>query len=231
MLRVAMLALGASLTAGALAPQEAAAQLSGRERAEAERRGGVIVRQDDRRDRDSRVDGRRDGRDRDELRRLEREYRARRDHDRRDDRRRYDCDADDDDDFNRGRASRGSGPPFCRNGRGHPVHGMSWCRQKGWEDASLRNAGWRDIILRRPRTVAQSDLGRSILLDILGSSGYGRFDQQRSRLGLGSSLTGRWYDSSDGSLLNLFAGGIQVARILDRDRDGRADVVLLNYGR
>lgn len=24
------------------------------------------------------------------------------------------------------------GPPFCRNGEGHPVHGMQWCRDKGF---------------------------------------------------------------------------------------------------
>jgi hypothetical protein len=26
----------------------------------------------------------------------------------------------------------GNGPPFCRNGQGHPVHGRQWCRDKGW---------------------------------------------------------------------------------------------------
>lgn len=24
------------------------------------------------------------------------------------------------------------GPEFCRNGQGHPVHGMQWCRDKGF---------------------------------------------------------------------------------------------------
>ncbi|MGQ0813495.1 MAG: hypothetical protein ACT4O1_03430 [Gemmatimonadota bacterium] len=278
MLRVAMLALGASLSAGALAPQEAAAQLNGRERAEAARRGDVVIRQGDRRDiridgrRDERcydddryderrrkleeqyrrdrerldaryrdrlrrLEGQRDRRSRDEHSRLEREWRNERDRfdrarrdfrdrDRDDDDRWDDCDDDDDRRF----GSR-SGPPFCRNGQGHPVHGMAWCRQKGWEGASLRNTGWGDVILRRPRYGAQSDLGRNILLDVLGSKVLGRFDQQRLRLGASSGLTGRWLDTSNGSVLNLFAGGLQVAQILDRNRDGRADVVLMNYGR
>lgn len=26
------------------------------------------------------------------------------------------------------KAKKGNGPPFCRNGQGHPVHGMDWCR-------------------------------------------------------------------------------------------------------
>src|SRR5688572_5522178 len=59
MFRVAMLALGATLTFGALAPQDASAQLSGRERSEAAKRGGVIVPQDRR---DDRVYDRRDDR-------------------------------------------------------------------------------------------------------------------------------------------------------------------------
>lgn len=28
-------------------------------------------------------------------------------------------------------ADRG-GPPFCRNGEGHPVHGQRWCEEKGY---------------------------------------------------------------------------------------------------
>lgn len=26
----------------------------------------------------------------------------------------------------------GKGPPFCRNGQGHPVHGRRWCEEKGF---------------------------------------------------------------------------------------------------
>lgn len=236
MLRVAMLALGATLTIGALAPQDAAAQLSGREQSERARRGGVVVPQDRRDDRvyDRRDDrcyehDRHDARDRDDrYRGKDRNDKYDRDRDRND--RRDDCD-DDRYRYGDGRDHRGNGPPFCRSGQGHPVHGRAWCRQKGWESASLRNVGWGDVILRRPRYGYQSDLGRNILLDILGGSVYNRFDSQRSRLGLTSGLVGRWQDTSSGSVLNLFSSGIQVAQILDRNRDGRADLVLLNYGR
>lgn len=222
MLRISMLALAASLTMVAAVPSESAAQLNGRERSESAKRGGVVVPQTDRRG-----DWGRDGDwDRDRDRRCY-EYDKKRD--KKGDRDRDDCDdrrdrRDDD------RYRQGSGPKFCQSGQGHPVHGRAWCRQKGWENASMRNTGWGDVILRRPRS-SQNDLGRSVLMDILGRTVYGRFDSQRSRLGLDSGLTGQWRDSSAGSVLNLYASGIQIGQILDRNRDGRADVVYMNYGR
>lgn len=230
MLKVAMLALGASLTMGALAPEEAAAQ-SGRQRAET-RSGGVVI--PDRRD--GRIDERviRDGRcydrrnDRDDDSDSDRKRGKGKKNDRRFDNARYDIDCDDDD-YRMSSNRKGNGPKFCRNGQGHPVHGMSWCRDKGWDRGSLRNVRWEDVILRRPRADVRHDLGRSVLQDILGRTVYGRFDQQRSRLGLSSSLVGRWSDTRNGSVLNLFSSGVQIAQILDRNRDGHADVVLVNY--
>lgn len=230
MLRVAMLALGATLTVGAIAPKDAAAQASGRERAEAGQRGGVII--DGRRD--SRVDGRcYDDRYDDRYERRDRRDDRNRERDRSERRRANERRSDDCDDYYKGRNDgKRNGPKFCQNGQGHPVHGMAWCREKGWgRGYSLRNTGWGDVILRRPRDVARRDLRRSVLEEILGRSVYGRFDNQRQRLGLNSPLTGQWTDSRDGTLLNLFSGGVQVARILDRNRDGRADVVLIAYGR
>lgn len=55
----------------------------------------------------------------------------RRERDRNDDRDddRYDDRYDDDRD-----SRRGEGPPFCRNGEGHPVHGWEWCEEKGYGD-------------------------------------------------------------------------------------------------
>jgi len=233
-----MVALGATLTVGALAPRDAAAQASGRERAEASRRGGVIV--DGRRD--SRVDDRcydddrydRDGRN---DRRDDR-YRNRDDRDsdseryrRSSNRDRYDCD----DIYRTSRSSKnGNGPKFCRNGQGHPVHGMAWCRDKGWDrdrGYSLRNVNWNDVYLRRVRDAARRDLGRNALEDILGRVVYSRFDNQRSRLGLNGPVMGDWRDTSGGAVLDLFANGLKFAQILDRNRDGRADVVLLAYDR
>ena len=238
MLKVAMLALGATLTFGAIAPQDAAAQLNGRERVNG--RTTTTTRTSDRRD--ARVDSRcyDDDRDSDRdsdngkyknknkskhqsgrVRTTSSTYDPRYDTS-------YNC--DDNGSYNTTNGKRGNGPPFCRNGQGHPVHGMQWCRDKGWSNGySLRNVGWEDVILRR-RNVAQGDLGRSVLSDILGRVVYSRFDTQRQRLGVNQPLTGRWQETSNGTLLDLFAGGLQIAQILDRNRDGRADVVLLNYG-
>lgn len=237
MLRVAMLALGATLTIGAIAPHDAAAQ-SGRQRAQGQGDVRVDGRRNDRVYNDGRVysDGRCYDQGRYDRRENDRYERGRgKKHDRDDDDRddRYENDRyrsgsyDPDCDYNRS-SREGKGPKFCRNGQGHPVYGMAWCRDKGF---GLRNTGWQDVILRRPRYDTRSDLGRSVLQDVLGRVVYGRFDSQRNRLGVRQPLVGRWLDTSNGSVLNLFAGGLQIAQILDRNRDGRADVVLMNYGR
>jgi hypothetical protein len=224
MLRTAMLAIAASFTVGVMAPNDAAAQVTPLKTATTPRAGGVIVHQDPRindgrcYDDDDRYDRDRydHGHDKDKNKGDKYKNKDGRYGDR-------DCDWQ----SSSGSSKKGNGPPFCRSGQGHPVHGMAWCREKGW--TSLRNTGWGDVILRRPRN-GQQDLGSSILQDILGRTVYGRFDQQRMRLGVHSPLVGRWGDTSDGSQLNLFAGGVQIGQILDRNRDGRADLVLLNYG-
>jgi hypothetical protein len=224
MLKVSMLALGASLMIGAAMPGDAAAQLSGRAQSEAAKRGGVIVPQTDRRD------DRRDDRCYDDRYDDRRGKNKKNDRDRDNDRRWDNCDDDRRDGRYDDRNRNGNGPKFCQNGQGHPVHGRAWCRQKGWDNASLRNTGWGDVILRRPR-YEQSSLGRSVLEQILGRTVYNRFDGQRSRLGLSSNMTGQWRNTSNGTVLDLFASGIQIAQLIDRNRDGRADVVLMNYGR
>ena len=243
MVKLATVALGATLALGVMAPRDAAAQ-SGRQRAED--RGGVIIPQS------SRNDGRvySDGVCRDQTNgRSEAEGRGRhkgKDHDRYDKRR----DHDDDDRYDRNRDDRdryqnnsydpdcnysssdSRGPKFCQNGQGHPVYGMAWCRQKGYgTNYSMRDTGWRDVILRRPRYGAQGDLNSSLLQQVLGRSVYNRFEDQAYRLGVRSPLEGRWLDMTNGSVLNLFAGGLQIAEIVDQNRDGRADIVRLNYGR
>lgn len=260
-----MLALGATLTIGAIAPQEVSAQTA-RERARgtttprADRRD-VILGTIDGRNRDGCYEDSRDGRsrhkdkfkskhkgkDHDDRMRSGRdddddddhEDRARdgRDdeherHDRIEHRRTSNRNDDCDDDDRRSVSSKkGNGPPFCRNGQGHPVHGMQWCRDKGWDNrSSMRNAGWEDVILRRPRDTTQRDLNRGVLESVLGQVVYGRMDQQRLRLGAAGPLVGRWLNTTNGSVLNVFAEGVQIAQFLDRNNDGRADVVLLNYG-
>lgn len=64
-----------------------------------------------------------------------------------------------------GKAARGGGPPFCRNGSGHPVHGRQWCLEKGWglgNDRGLWDLGREDRRIPRRRN------DRSILDDVLG---------------------------------------------------------------
>jgi hypothetical protein len=207
MLKVTMLALGASLMFGAVAADDAAAQ-SGRDRAEAAKRGTVIVPQD--RDRDVVV------RDRDRDGRNDRDW-------------------DDDDrwDDRNGKNKKGKGPKFCQNGQGHPVHGRAWCRQKGYDTGygMYDRVDWGDVVLRRGRYDTRRDMSRSTLENILGSVVLGRFDRQRSRLGYNQPLYGRWVDSDAGSVLRVLSGNQPIAQVIDRNRDGRADLVLLYNGR
>lgn len=52
----------------------------------------------------------------------------------------------------RERPRRGHGPPFCRSGVGHPVHGPAWCLEKGW-GLGARNR----VFLDRGRVVFWDD--------------------------------------------------------------------------
>jgi hypothetical protein len=46
----------------------------------------------------------------------------------------------------------GGGPPFCRNGQGHPTKGWQWCVDKGWGGSAGPVFGRRpaDVIYRNP---------------------------------------------------------------------------------
>lgn len=140
---------------------------------------------------------------------------------------------DDSDSDSEARGRRGNGPPFCRNGEGHPVFGMSWCRDKGfaggrWDrDARWERGSWEDVILR-PRRNDRGILDRGGLADVLGDIILGRLE---SRAGGYGTLTGRWAPVREGRLLQVRAGSVPVAELLDRDGDGRADLVLLNRSR
>src|SRR5688572_9536330 len=87
----------------------------------------------------------------------------------RDDRDRDDRRVDDrrGDKAGRGAAKKGNGPPFCRNGQGHPVHGRAWCERKGWSQA-----GWGDVIYRS-RVPRERRLEQPTLRDILGDVVFG----------------------------------------------------------
>lgn len=162
-------------------------------------------------------------------------------YDRRDDRRdnrRYD--------YGRGQKRNGNGPAFCRNGRGHPVHGRQWCRDKGWDydrdwdrrerdrrdrdrrDRDWDRVDWGDIIFGG-RDRRGDRLSSNILLSLLGDRVFGRLDNhRRSRGYYNNNMDGRWVRYGNGEILQIFAGGVQIAQLIDANRDGRAETVLLN---
>lgn len=158
---------------------------------------------------------------------------------------------DRDDDWDDDRGYRNDdGPPFCRNGNGHPVHGWEWCEDKGygrrrihwpgdrrdrWEDRT-----WKDIVFgdrrdrdgRRRRGYYDYDrrLDRATLADILGDHAYRRFDDHRRAQRLDDGLVGYWVrpDDNHSRVLHLFAGDIPLAILSDFDGDWRVDAVRVN---
>jgi hypothetical protein len=129
-------------------------------------------------------------------------------------------------------ARRGNGPPFCRNGEGHPVHGRAWCRDKGWEQGGeWRDVSWEDVIFGRPDTRERraDGLDRGGLLDVLGDVVLDRLQRHGESFGNGA-LAGRFVEGT-ARVLQVRAGDVPVAEFLDGDRDGRVDRVLLRTHR
>lgn len=138
------------------------------------------------------------------------------------------------------RGGKKGGPPFCRNGQGHPVHGRRWCVDKGFGLGSGRSEwdqmGWNDVTFRMPRDSRDRDAwlrrgtldGRG-LADVLGSNVYGRLNRYGDAHGWDGALGGSWLGSAYGSGLHLrlFSGGIPVADLVDLNRDGRVDTIRL----
>jgi hypothetical protein len=130
-----------------------------------------------------------------------------------------------------GQARQGQGPPFCRNGQGHPVHGRQWCREKGWTATWSRNV-WDDARVRLPRDRRSGGiLEQGTLAEVIDRVVFGRVAERRSRLGIDAPMQGRWLFTPEGaSVLQIRAGGIPIAELTDLNGDGRADLVLLNEG-
>lgn len=143
----------------------------------------------------------------------------------------------------RGRKTKkGKGPAFCRSGAGHPVHGRSWCAEKGWglgndryrndryDDRYERDRTWGDIIFGRTprRTDDRVTLSSGVLQDVLGRRTLDRFRAYSRELGLRDALNGRWSERRDGSrLLRLQSDDVPVAVLYDDNRDGRVDLIRL----
>lgn len=135
----------------------------------------------------------------------------------------------------RGQANaRGNGPPFCRSGEGHPVHGRRWCAEHGWplgSEGLWRRGSWEDVIFRSPRDRRQGSLSRDDVLETLGQVVFGRVDDHRRRLGASDPLSARWQTEANGArVLQIRSGSRPVAEMTDLNGDGRADLVLIAGG-
>ncbi|MDX1567457.1 MAG: hypothetical protein R3223_06630 [Longimicrobiales bacterium] len=140
------------------------------------------------------------------------------------------------------------GPPFCRSGEGHPVHGWGWCVRKGFAPAYPRyGARPRGVISRRSapccvwRPWDRSDvrfhsgtwypaaggldegqvvriLGRAVVEDLYATAGYRR----------DVPLEGRWHPSTGAArVLQVRAGTTPLAEFTDVDGDRRVDRALV----
>lgn len=141
-------------------------------------------------------------------------------------------------------ARKGNGPPFCRSGEGHPVHGREWCARKGWGggygydgrydryDDRWDRASWSDVILRGPQPTTDRRVRPPSVADILGDVVLGRLSEHGRERGYRGAVDGRWVPLGDrGSVLQLRMGGLPLAELADADRDGRSELVLLSRGR
>lgn len=126
--------------------------------------------------------------------------------------------------YEQSRDRQGNGPPFCRNGQGHPVHGMAWCEDKGWA-----RVAWNDVVFKgADRRYEDPYVREPSIVDILGDVVLGRLTTQMANLGLEGAMEGRWVPMDDGpTVLQLRVGDSPLAEFTDLDRDGRADVVLV----
>jgi hypothetical protein len=128
-----------------------------------------------------------------------------------------------------GKSKNGNGPAFSRSGAGHPQFGRQWCLDKGFGlgNSNWGKAGWGDVVLRRNGS-RSSNVSSGTLSDILGRVIFGRLQSQSN----GGALSGLWLTPATGPVvLQVQSGGRPFAEFVDRNRDGRAEVVLLNLRR
>jgi hypothetical protein len=100
-----------------------------------------------------------------------------------------------------GKAKKGNGPAFCRNGQGHPVHGWEWCRQKGWDGGAVNYPGsrTRTAVPRQRDVYSERSRGRinHPAFDNGYADGYERgLDDGRDRREFDPTRHG-WYRSAD----------------------------------
>ncbi|MEX2582576.1 MAG: hypothetical protein WD766_04855 [Gemmatimonadota bacterium] len=128
-------------------------------------------------------------------------------------------------------AGSGEGPPFCRNGQGHPVFGRDWCYERGFglgaRDIRWDDRGWEDVIFGGQQRQRSGSLDRGGLADVLGDVIYGRILDVSRATGGNEPLVGRWLrPGGSASVLQVRAGSLPIAELSDVDGDGRVDAVL-----
>jgi multidrug efflux pump subunit AcrA (membrane-fusion protein) len=130
------------------------------------------------------------------------------------------------DDYDNGR--NGNAPAFCRSGAGHPVYGREWCRERGYGPGSGRweSTRWESILFRDQYVRRNQQLSRSALMNLLGSVALSRFESYGRQYGNGM-MSGYWLPETSSNILQLSIGNVPIARLIDQNRDGRVDNVLL----
>lgn len=124
-------------------------------------------------------------------------------------------------------------PSFCRSGAGHPVWGRQWCVDKGFGLGLDQDVRWSRVIgidnVVFRRDVSDADLSRNVLLDVLGDVVFNRLATHAITLGFVDPLAGRWIGQPTGGprVLLLSSGARPVAEVVDVNRDGRADLLLV----
>ena len=125
-------------------------------------------------------------------------------------------------------------PAFCRSGAGHPVWGRQWCADKGFGLGYDNDVRWGrttstigDIIFGR-RIVDKETLLRDALVATVGNVVLDRLGLHALTMGYAEPITGTWVAQPTGpQVLMLNSGTYPVAEVVDNNRDGRADVMLV----
>lgn len=114
-------------------------------------------------------------------------------------------------------------PDYCYSGDGHPLGGREWCHRRGYPVGAgwVRESG-RDFVMERP----MAPINRAALAASIGSDLALELDVQRARFGFSEPLAGSYVATLEyGNVLRVRSGRLQVAEIVDRDRDGRVDAI------
>jgi len=131
---------------------------------------------------------------------------------------------------------RKGAPPYCRSRRGHPVHGWSWCVEKGFVRPQARKA-WRPyrpnrvvVIRERPRRFVRSGVvfQANVMIDLLGVQLYRDVRRWGDRLGRRGRPVARWVPiGRRGWVIQVWQNGFPVAELVDPNGDRRLDEVWL----